>query len=130
MTGVGFSVPLPSSEALAYLGDAVYALYVREHLVRCGISHAKELNALSLSFVTAEKQAALLHRIQSALTEWESDVYRRAFNHKGLMPPKHASYAEYRAATGLEAVIGALHYTGQTERIHELLGNMELCAEE
>lgn len=120
---------LPSSEALAYLGDAVFALYVREHLVRAGISHAKDLNRLSLSFVTAKSQAALFSRIEANLTEWERDIYHRAYNHKGLKPPKHASYAEYRTATGLEAVVGALHFTKQAERIYELLGELSIPAE-
>lgn len=124
------SVPLPSCEALSYLGDAVYGLFVRELLVREGISHAGELNRLSLSFVTAESQAALLHKIEERFTEWESDIYRRAYNHKGLKPPKHASYAQYRAATGLEAVIGALHLTGQKARIDELLGDIKASVEQ
>ena len=121
---------LPSSEALAYLGDAVYSLYVREALVRAGISHAGDLNRLSLSFVTAPKQAEFLYAIKDSFTEWEADVYHRAYNHKGLKPPKRASYAEYRAATGLEAVIGALHYTKQTDRINELLQKAEAFIEQ
>ena len=121
---------LPSSEALAYLGDAVFALYVREKLVGKGISHAKDLNRLSLAFVTAERQSALLHETLERLTEWEKDIYHRAYNHKGLKPPKHASHAEYRAATGLEAIVGALYYTGQKDRISELLGELKLSAED
>ena len=120
---------LPSSEALAYLGDAVYSLYVRDSLVKRGISHAKDLNRLSLAFVTAPKQAALLYAVKDSFSDWEADIYHRAYNHKGLKPPKHASYAEYRAATGLEAVIGALYYTNQTERIHELLSHIEAPTE-
>lgn len=116
---------LPSVEALSYLGDSVYELFVREHLVREGISHAGELNRLSLAFVTAESQAALLHKIESGFTEWEIDIYRRAHNHKGLKPPKHAGHAQYRAATGLEAVIGALYLTGQGARIDELLHDIK-----
>ena len=120
---------LPSSEALSYLGDAVFSLYVREHLVRAGISHARDLNRLSLSFVTAESQAALFLKIKERLTDWEKDVYQRAYNHKGLKPPKHASYAQYRTATGLEAVVGALHFIGQSERIYELLGELSIDTE-
>lgn len=121
---------LPSSEALAYLGDAVYSLFVREHLVGRGISHAKDLNRLSLSAVTAEKQAAHLYTVKDSFSAWENDIYHRAYNHKGLKPPKHASYAEYRAATGLEAVIGALYLCGRTDRINELLGGILDNAEE
>lgn len=121
MTG---AASLPSSEALAYLGDAVFSLYVRTVLVKRGISHAGELNRLSLLYVTAPKQAALLHRIEDRLTEEERDIYRRAYNHKGLKAPKHASYAEYRTATGLEALLGALYYTNDMSRIEELLGDL------
>lgn len=112
---------LPAVMALSYLGDAVYSLYVRERLVGMGISHAKDLNRLSLDFVTAPKQAELSKKLLPLLTEEETGVYRRAFNHKGLSRPAHASYGEYRAATGFEAVLGALHYLGDMKRLRFLL---------
>lgn len=112
---------LPAAMALSYLGDAVYSLYVRRRLVDMGISHAGELNRLSLGYVTAPKQAELSKRLLPLLTEEELGVYRRAFNHKGLSRPAHASYGEYRAATGFEAVLGALHYCGESERLDYLL---------
>ena len=112
---------LPSVMALAYLGDAVYSLYVRQRLVSAGISHAGDLNRLSLSFVTAEAQAERAEAMLPLLTEWEEDVRRRAYNHKGLHGPKHAKGGAYRAATGFEAVLGALHYIGDRTRIDALL---------
>lgn len=112
---------LPAVMALAYLGDAVYSLYVRRRLVEMGVSHAGDLNRLSLSFVTAPRQAETAARLLPLFTEWETDVYRRAYNHKGLGHPSHATYAEYRAATGLEAVLGALHYAGDEARLLCLL---------
>ncbi len=116
--------PLPSSEALAYLGDAVFSLYVRQLLVKKGISHASELNRLSLLYVTAPHQAAIFRRMEDKLTEEERDIYRRAYNHKGLKAPKHASYAEYRTATGLEALLGALYFENNIARIEELLSDV------
>lgn len=116
---------LPSVMALAYLGDAVYSLYVRDKLVRMGYSHAGDLNALSLSYVTAPKQAALVKSLLPFFTEWERDIYRRAYNHKGLRAPAHATRLQYQAATGFEAVLGALHYTGDEERIAFLLQTAE-----
>ena len=113
--------PLPAVMALAYLGDAVYSLYVRRRLIEMGVSHAGDLNRLSLSFVTAPRQAETAARLLPLLTEWETDVYRRAYNHKGLGHPSHATYAEYRAATGLEAVLGALEFSGEKERLAYLL---------
>ncbi len=112
---------LPSVMALAYLGDAVYSLYIRQRLVEAGISHAGELNRLSLSFVTATAQAETYRAIEAYLTEWEKDIARRAHNHKGLHPPKHASGADYRTATGFEALLGALRYTENDARLAELL---------
>ena len=112
---------LPAVMALSYLGDAVYSLYVRERLVNAGISHVGELNRLSLLYVTAPKQAALVKRLLPLFSEEEADIYRRAFNHKGLSRPAHASYGEYRAATGFEAVLGALYHLGKKERLLELL---------
>ena len=63
---------LPAVMALAYLGDAVYSLYVRRRLVTMGVSHAGDLNRLSLSFVTAPKQAALSKLLLPLLTEEET----------------------------------------------------------
>lgn len=112
---------LPSVMALAYLGDAVYSLWVRCRLVAFGLSHAGELNALSLSYVTAEKQAQRMARILPLLSPWEEGFYRRAVNHKGLRRPRHAALAEYRAATGFEALLGALEYVGDRARLAFLL---------
>lgn len=112
---------LPAVMALSYLGDAVYSLYIREKLVGAGISHAGELNRLSLLYVTAPRQAEKAKLLLPLLLEEETDIYRRAFNHKGLSRPAHASYGEYRAATGFEAVLGALHHLGKKARLTELL---------
>ena len=115
---------LPAAMALSYLGDAVYSLYVRERLVAQGISHAKDLNRLSLSYVTAPRQAEMARRLLPLLSEEELGVYRRAFNNKGLSRPAHASYGEYRAATGFEAVLGALYHLGERERLYALLNEI------
>lgn len=112
---------LPSSMALAYLGDARHSLYVRERLVMRGLSKSGDLNRESLRYVTAEAQAAMMRRIEPLLLEDERDVYRRAANSSHLNRPKHASLADYRAATGFEAVIGMLYVIGDEERLKELL---------
>ncbi|MBQ9735932.1 MAG: Mini-ribonuclease 3 [Clostridia bacterium] len=114
---------LPAVMALSYLGDAVYSLYIRKALVRAGISHAGELNRLSLLFVTAERQARRAELLLPLLTEEEAGVFHRAFNHKGLPRRAHATHKEYRLATGFEAVLGALSYTGDEERLAALLAS-------
>ena len=112
---------LPSTAALAYIGDARHSLYIRKMLVGQGISKSGRLNELSLSYVTAEAQAKAFSRIEHLLLEDELDCFRRAANSKHLNKPKHASGADYRTATGFEAVIGMLEYLGDTERINLLL---------
>ena len=112
---------LPSVVALAYLGDARHSLFVREMLVRRGITKASELNKASLDFVTAESQAAMYRRIADLLLDDERDVFRRAANSTHLNRPKHAAISDYRTATGFEAVIGMLHWIGDTERLELIL---------
>ena len=112
---------LPSVGALSYVGDARHSLYVRTMLVKRGVSKSGELNELALGYVTAEAQAAAYAKIENLLLDDEREVYKRAYNSGHLNRPKHASAADYRAATGFEAVIGMLHWLGDEERISELL---------
>ena len=116
---IGASLPTPA--ALAYLGDARHGLYVRRMLVERGICKSGELNNASLAYVTAEAQAKMMRKIEHLLLEDERDVYKRAANSGHLNRPKHASAADYRAATGFEAVIGMLEWIGDTERLEMLL---------
>ena len=112
---------LPTTAALAYLGDARHALFVRRMLVGQGICKSGELNEAALRFVTAEAQAEMMRKIECELLEDEHDLYRRAANSGHLNRPKHASAADYRAATGFEAVIGMLEWIGDGERLEMLL---------
>jgi len=124
---------LPAVSALAYLGDARHSLYVRRMLVARGICKSGELNEASLSYVTAEAQAGMFRAIEGELLEDERDVYRRAANSGHLNRPKHSSAADYRAATGFEAVIGMLEWIGDEERLLYLLdlahGNNNILGE-
>ena len=111
---------LPGSLELAYLGDAVYELYVRARLVREG-GHVRAMHRAAVARVCAHAQAEALTRIEGVLTERERDVARRARN-AHQTPPKNADAAEYHRATALEAVIGYLFVTGQAGRMEEILG--------
>ena len=111
----------PSVMALAYLGDARHALYVRRMLIERGIEKSKGLNSAALEYVTAEAQARNFSRIEDELTEEEMATFKRAFNSGHLNRPKHASIKEYRTATGFEAVIGLLEWRGDSERLEYLL---------
>ena len=109
-----------STEALAYLGDSVLEIRVREKLVHDGISGSGNLNRASLSYVKASEQAAAMHRILPLLTEEEELIYKRGRNMSGGNVPKSATMSQYRAATGMEVLFGYLHLLGRFERIDEL----------
>lgn len=110
-----------SSAALAYLGDCALELCVREYLVKeKGISSSAKLNKQALDFVKASRQAEAMKNILPILTEKESDVFHRGRNMGHSSTPKSATVAEYRSATGMEALFGWLHLSDDKERINEL----------
>lgn len=109
-----------SAEALAYFGDAVMELFVRERLVQCGISDAGRLNTAAKDYVPAPKQSEAVERILPLLCEEEASLYHRGRNMGGHAHPKAATVGEYRRATGLEALLGGLYLTGREDRAREL----------
>ena len=109
-----------STSALAYLGDCVMEGCVREHLVSLGLSSSARLNAAALDFVRAKKQAEAMLNILPILDEEELSVFKRGRNLGHGSTPKSATVAEYRSATGMEALFGYLRLAGKEERIKEL----------
>ena len=107
--------------ALAYLGDAVYELEIREFLLRQGNASPKSLNDRAAYFAMARTQALLTDILAPHLTEAEADVLRRGRNASPNTVAKHATTADYHKATGLEALVGYLHLSGQHERVRELM---------
>ena len=109
-----------STAALAYLGDSVIELLVREKLVSDGFSDSGNLNRESLKYVKAGAQAAAMRNILPSLNEEEEAVFKRGRNMSGGNVPKSATMSEYRTATGMEVLFGYLRVTGKHERIVEL----------
>ena len=106
--------------ALAFLGDGVFEIMVRERLLGLANRPAGHLHALAVEQVRAEAQAEGVQRILPHLSEQELQVYKRGRNaHTGHVP-KNANRAQYQAATGLEALFGYLYLEGQDERLREL----------
>jgi len=105
---------------LAYLGDSVIELLVRQKLILNGVRGAGELNAAAKKYVTAGAQAQAAEKLIPHLSEAEAAVLRRARNHKTKSTPKSASAAEYHMATGLEALFAYLYLNNETERISAL----------
>lgn len=106
---------------LAFVGDAVYSLYVRERLVLSGGGKASEYQRAASKIVSAEGQSEFLSVIEPMLTETESEIYKRGRNAKKATKSKNASAAAYNRSTGFEAVIGYLYLTGARARVDELL---------
>ncbi len=109
-----------STAALAYLGDSVLEVCVREMLVKKGVSSAKNLNSVALRFVKAEAQADAIMKILPILSEEENAAYRRGRNIGHTNVPKSATVGQYRMATGFEALFGYLWLTDKKDRINEL----------
>ena len=110
---------------LAFVGDAVYSMYVREKLVLSTDFGTKELQKLTSASVSAHGQSELLEKILSLFTEEEIDIFKRGRNAKKATKSKNASVLEYNRSTGFEAVLGYLYLTGQYERITYLLEHNE-----
>ncbi len=113
-------VKLLSPVVLAFVGDAVYTLLVRERLALGG-GRPSELNRLAAERVSAEGQSKLLLRVLPLLTEEEEEIFRRGRNAKKQTKSKNAGAVDYARSTGFEALLGYLHLIGQDDRIEELV---------
>ncbi|MBO8169297.1 MAG: ribonuclease III [Thermoanaerobacteraceae bacterium] len=111
---------------LAYVGDAVYELYVRRQMVLKGLQKVNFLHRQVVNWVNASTQAKLYHLLEeNFLTEEEKGVARRGRNAKVGQVPKNANVADYRHSTGLECLIGYLHLKGNDQRVQELLSYLD-----
>lgn len=106
---------------LAYLGDGVYELYIREYLLSQGFFSPGKLNKLARGFVSAPAQSRVFLEIEDCLEEDERRLLIRGRNAKGGAGPASASAGDYRRATGLECLIGGLYVQGKTDRIREIM---------
>ena len=107
--------------ALAYLGDAVYELIVRERVLKEGNRQVGKLHKESTRYVNAGAQADLIMKIEGLLTDEEIAIYKRGRNANAHAAPKNQDVVAYRKSTGFEALIGWLYLKGNMDRIHELV---------
>ena len=111
-----------SALTLAYIGDCVFDLVIRTVVIYHSKKAVNDLHKKATKFVKAESQALMIQGLmdEDILTEEEKNVYKRGRNTKSHTSAKNASIADYRKATGFEAMIGYLYVTEQMERILEL----------
>lgn len=107
--------------SLAFAGDSVYDLYVRARLLRDMGCNSHKLHCMAVRYVSARGQAAGFERIKDMLSEDEIYIFKRGRNANPATVPKNADISDYRTATGLEAMLGYLFLTGQTERVGRLM---------
>ena len=106
---------------LAYIGDAIYEIYIRTIIVTRANAPVHLLHEKSSALVRAGKQSEIVGILEPLFTEKERQVYHRGRNAKAYTKAKNAGILEYRRATGLEAVMGYLYLKGDLDRIRELL---------
>lgn len=105
---------------LAYIGDAVFELIVRTHIVEIGQRKIKDIHLDTVAMVKADSQAHIIRQIIDELSEAEQDIVRRGRNTHSH-PPKNADIQAYRMSTGFEALLGYLYLKGDEERLSYLL---------
>lgn len=106
--------------ALAYLGDSVYELYIREYLLKKGIVKVKELQQEATSYVSAKSQTKILEKIKNYLSEEELEIVKKGRNAKSHKAPKNTDILTYKHATGFETLIGYLYLNNQI-RLKEIM---------
>ena len=119
---MGVDVKQLNSLALAYIGDAVYELYIRYYLLQTGAVKPNELHNHAIKYVSADAQAAIIHHWldNNRLKKEEEAVVRRGRNAKSGSAPKNMSVQSYRYATAFEALLG-YHYLSKNEQRLEIL---------
>lgn len=115
-----------NGQTLAYIGDAVFELHVRETLLEKGYVKPDDLHKTAIRHTGAEGQKNALESIRPLLDEEEAVVVKRGRNASTARRAKNASLATYRLATGFEALIGFLYLSGRRERLHTLLHAIEI----
>lgn len=109
---------------LAYLGDSIYEVKIREYLIGLGINKVNKLQTMALDYVTAKKQSIFINYflLNNLLSEDEIDIIKRGRNAKVYSHPKNTDILTYKWATSLECLFGYLHLLKKEERINELIG--------
>lgn len=108
---------------LAYLGDAVYEVYVRDYLIKKGIAKVEDLQKEAINLVSAKSQSKILDYLinNNILNDEEIDIVKRGRNYKRESHPKNTDIITYKMATGFETLIGYLYVEKKIERINEII---------
>ncbi len=111
-----------NTTALAYLGDAVYEVYVREASVRRNPANIDAVHRSNIRYVRAEGQELAIRGLKDELTPEEAALVRRARNHKITSSPRNVNPMTYKMATAFEALVGYLYLSGDKDRLEYIIG--------
>ena len=117
------NVDLINIISLAYLGDSVYEIYVREYLIKKGIAKVEDLQKEAVKYVSAKSQCKILSYLMdnNLLTDIELDVVKRGRNYKRTSHPKNTDIITYKMSSGFEAMIGYLYFTNNKDRLDKVM---------
>ena len=109
--------------SLAYLGDSVYEVYVREHLIKMGIYLVENLQREAIKYVSAKSQNKIVKWLtdNNYLSNDELDIIKRGRNYKRGSHPKNTDIITYKNSTGFEALIGYLYLDNKIDRLDEII---------
>ena len=108
-------------KTLAYIGDVVYELYVREHVIANSREQVNKLHKKTIKYVSAKAQAKIVELMSDDFTDLEKDIIRRGRNAEANTVPKNTDVVTYKKATGFESIIGYLYFTGQNRRLKDII---------
>ncbi len=113
---------------LAYLGDAVYEVYIRDYLIKKGVAKVEELQKEAIKYVSAKSQCKILTQLlaDNILTQEEIDIVKRGRNYKRASHPKNTDILTYKMSTGFEALIGYLYLSKNKKRLEEIIKRIEV----
>lgn len=118
-----------SAQTLAFIGDAVYNVYIRSYLTSISTSKSGVLHRQSIKYVSAKGQAYTIDKIMDMLTEEEIAMYKRGRNTNIASVSKNVDVIEYKKATGFECLIGYLYVKKDNERLDEIVKKSIECFE-
>ncbi len=113
-----------NTTVLAYMGDAVYEQFIREHIIDESSSDVSALHRRATGYVKASAQAEAVKALFDELTEAEQNLVKRARNRKPVTKAKNADPLDYRWATAMEALVGYLYLAGRRDRLEEVMGRV------
>lgn len=108
-------------KTLAYIGDVVYELYIRKHVISNSHEQVNKLHKKTVKYVSAKAQAKVVDNLAEELTDCEKDIIRRGRNAEANTVPKNTDVITYKIATGFEALIGYLYLSGDETRLEHII---------